>query len=268
MVVSRDLRAHHLAGLAGPVVHVDSTDLPLLVADSREDDLLHAEGPRLLEDGRDVLAGVGPLAVLDTEHEAELGEVGHDDVRHLAELAHSCGEVGAEYGVQLPSVGHHGVDVDGGALVGQVPEQLLHDVDLLEGSEEPGVERIELDVQRLPVVVDGDHVLREVAVGETGEPAGVGGEYRCRESGAFDAHGRDDRESDGQGAPADAGNVMDCQNPFLVHAVAMTVFIEICAPGTASIFSERVSDLSGIVATVRTRCSASASGIRFFQTVD
>ena len=93
--------------------------------------------------------------------------------------------------------------------MGKVLEEPLHDVDLLERSEEPCVEGVELYAQGLPVLVYGHHVLGEVAVSESGEPPGVGGQHGCREPGALDAHGRYDRKCDGQGAPADAGNVMD-----------------------------------------------------------
>ena len=230
MVVAGDLVAHDLARVSGGVVHVDRSDLPGLVADSCQDYLLDAEDPGLLQDRGNVLPRVRSVPVLDAEHEAELGDVRHDDISHLAELAHPGGEVRAEDGVELPLVGHDRVHVDPGPLLGEVREEPLDYVDLLEGPEEAGVEGVELYAQGLPVLVDGDHILGEVAVREAGESARVRGEHGRGESGAFDAHGRDDRKRDGQGAPADAGNVMDRENPFLVHGPAMTLSIHISAP--------------------------------------
>ena len=163
-------------------------DLSGLVADPGEDDLLDAEDPGLIQDRGNVLPRVRSVPVLDAEHEAELGDVRHDDICHLAELAHPGGEVRTEDGVELPLVGHDRVHVDPGPLMGEVPEEPLDDVDLLEGPEEAGVEGVELYAQGLPVLVDGDHVHGEVAVREAGESARMRGEHGRGESGAFDAH--------------------------------------------------------------------------------
>ena len=193
MIVSGDLGPHDLSSLAGPVILVHRSDATLLVAYTGENDALRSESLRVLEHLLDVSVCVGSGLPFESEHQAELGEIRHEDVGLLAEPPHPCREVGSEHPVEPALVGHDGIHVHRSAVMRQLPHQVAYDVDLLEGSQEPRVERIECDIQGLPVLHYRDHVLGQVAVCESLESAGMGREDGRGKAGALDARGGDDR---------------------------------------------------------------------------
>ena len=193
MIVSGDLGSHYLPGLPCLVILVYRSDATLLVAYPRENDALRSERFGVLEHLLDVSAGVGSGFPFQSEHQAELCEIRHEDVRLLAEPPHPGREVGSEHPVELSFVGHDGIHVHRRAVMGQLLHQVAYDVDLLEGSQESRVECIECDIQCLPVLHYRDHVLGQVAICESLESAGMGREDGRGKAGALDTRGGDDR---------------------------------------------------------------------------
>ena len=61
---------------------------------------------------------------------------------------------------------------------------------------------------------DFRNVGAEVAEGETGETAGVGGKNRGRDHRAFDPHGGNQGKGNGDGAFAETGNILNGNRTF------------------------------------------------------
>ena len=118
-----------------------------------------------------------------------------------------------EGGVELAVVGHDRIDEDEGVLTAKIGEDLFHDLDLFVAAEVAGVDGVKMDAFLFPVLGDRHELVGEILDGEILEH-GVGGQHGRWQDGGLDAHGRDDWQGDGDGAFAEAGDVLDGEYAF------------------------------------------------------
>ena len=71
---------------------------------------------------------------------------------------------------------------------------------------------VDAHADALPVVCDGQHIIRQIAERPAGELARVRAEHGRRNAGALHARGRDDRQRHGQRALAEPGQIVDGGN--------------------------------------------------------
>ena len=189
------------------------------IAYAGENDSLCSAGPQACQQLRDI-GLVVCLAVFRARQEAGLCDVGEDDARGGGQRFHLFYESGAKARVELSAVRHGGVgDADKALVTAQDFKHLPDKRDLLRRAEVAGVDGVEFDAFLLPVGDDAGDVLRQIAEGEAGEAAGVGGEDGGGQDGRLQPGGGEDRQRHGEGALTDAGDVLHGQDTFVRHDV-------------------------------------------------
>ena len=157
-----------------------------------------------------LVAGQGVVGAV--QQQRRLRQIGGDDIRLLRQAGGARAHGGGVGLVDLAVVAHHRVHHHQGVRFPELPDERLHNADLLLTAQKAAVDGLELQVQGLPVGGHLGHLAGHVQEGEPLEPAGVGGEKGGGQGAALDAHGGEDGDGDGQGAPAEAGQVVDRSN--------------------------------------------------------
>jgi len=168
-----------------------------------------AQGGQFLQHAPDILLGVLRTQIRFSQQKAGFRQIGDDDVRLAAQLRHVQGELLREAGIQTAVVGHGRIDQDQRVPAAEVREQLRGQVNLFEGTQISGIQRIEMKSFLFPVCADRRDVRGQIPERPAFLECGMGGEHCRRNDRRFHAHGRDDRQGDGQRAFADAGDILN-----------------------------------------------------------
>ena len=185
------------------VRRVRHADAARLRPDAGQDGRARPEREQPLQERADV-AVVMRLSVFQPGQQAGLRDVRRDEVSLRAERAEHGGEVRLQPGIQRAVVGH-----DGEAR--EEVERLIH---LSSAAEIAGVDHVELQAKLLPVVRDRRERERLIAEALEG---GVRRENGRRQHGAFQPHGGEHRQRNGQRAFSDAGQVLHGDDSFHNH---------------------------------------------------
>ena len=93
-------------------------------------------------------------------------------------------------------------------MVAALPgDDFLHQAHLIHVGQIAAVNRVGLEIQRLPMVQAGGHEAVQMLNGHAREP-GVGAEHRRGQRHGLNAHGRQGRNHQRQGAAPHAGQIM------------------------------------------------------------
>ena len=99
-------------------------------------------------------------------------------------------------------------------LRAEVVEKIRHDLHLFRRTQISGVDAVEAKPQAFPVGGNVRNIGGKVVKGVPGKSPCMGGEHSRGDDRRLDPHCRNDRQRNGEGALAEAGNILNC-NDFL-----------------------------------------------------
>ena len=154
----------------------------------------------------------GGVAPGTARQEAGLGEVGGNDVRFLAQAAHSRLQLVGISGIQLAVVAHNGIDHHAGAalpLTAEAVDEIGNDADLTRTAEKAAVNGVKGQRQCFKMVGDALHRIGEIDKMHSRKAAGMGRKQCGRQGDTLQSHDREGRHDDGQRTASEAGQVMN-----------------------------------------------------------
>ena len=205
-------RTHAHVHLPRAAVAGDIADHVRLRAHTRDRHDAGAERAERLKQLREIGVAVRARLVRQTSQQRRLRNVRRDDVRAREQAAEGCAHPVVDLGIIAAVVGHDRVDHDEGIRRGDAVKRLREQLRLLRRSKVAGIHAVDAHADALPVVCDGQHIIRQIAERPAGELARVRAEHGRRNAGALHARGGDDRQRHGQRALAEPGQIVDGGN--------------------------------------------------------
>ena len=118
-----------------------------------------------------------------------------------------------EYGTKTEARQELGVHKNEAVRRSEVLEKFYHPVALVWRGQIAGINGVKVDTLSLPVTGNRGDLVRQIQTGKV-RKHGVCGQYSCGQGHAFHPHGGDHRQGHGDGAAAQAGNVLQGYNSF------------------------------------------------------
>ena len=205
-------RAHARVHLPRAAVAGDVADHVRLRAHAGDRDDAGAERAERLKQLRKIGIAVRARLIRQAGQQRRLRDVRRDDVRAREQAAEGCAHTVVNLGVIAAVVSHDRVDHDQGVRRGDAVERLCEQLRLLGRGEVAGIDPVDARADALPVVRNGQHIVRQVAERPAGELARVRAEHGRGDAGALHARGGDDRQRHGQRALAEPGQIVDGGN--------------------------------------------------------
>ena len=189
---------HDRADLAAPVISGNYAHAPPLKAHAGYRDELRAEGGKLVDKRRDKIHAVRSRSVFGIREEARLRHVGGYYIGLFYQIAEARGHAAVEISIVFTVIGHRRVDNYKCIVSAQKSDRPFQKLALSLRGKIARVDRVKTDIQRIPVLGNGDYIPAQIRERPSREPARVRGKKSRRDTAALDSrsgyYGQRDRQ--------------------------------------------------------------------------